>query len=380
MKVVEILGYELRAPMSRPARNALGTLRERSALLIEVVAEDGNSGWGEAPRAPAIVWAYIEGRLGGDVFGGQAGDVSSLWRSVAEARPRGEALLMAASALDIAQWDLRGRMEGKPVAAFLGPTVRDRVRAYASGPFMSLDTDPYRDAVTDAASYVEAGFSAVKLRAGVTPRLDAAIVERLRDELGVGVELMVDVSTAYSRAAARRLAQLCEPSDLAWLEEPLPPLDLHGYDELARWSGCPIAAGERLSELRDFREFLEKGVLSVIQPDLCRCGGFTGGIKIAALAEAYSTPVVPHVFGTSINLHASLQFIASLPGYRCSAVLHYPLFEYDRSDNPLRSLPGEPALSADSTVAIPAAPGLGIDIRRETFEPHVVRTWRLTND
>jgi D-galactarolactone cycloisomerase len=117
-------------------------------------------------------------------------------------------------------------------------------------------------------------------------------------------------------------------------------------------------------------------VLDIVQPDLAICGGITEALRIAALADAFDVPVVPHVWGTGINFYAALQFTSVLAGKRGAAVA-YPLFEYDFSPNPLRSAVGELAVGSDGMVAIPDAPGIGVEIRRETFADFIKNEWQV---
>ncbi len=113
-----------------------------------------------------------------------------------------------------------------------------------------------------------------------------------------------------------------------------------------------------------------------MQPDLALCGGFSEGLRIAALAEAFEVPLIPHVWGTAINFCASLQFAAVLPESRGPG-LRYPLFEVDPSFNPLRDAFGDFPLGADGTMAVPDGPGLGIEIDPRQFAPHVIDHWSI---
>jgi D-galactarolactone cycloisomerase len=378
VKITEIRGYHVRHVMSEPVRNSLGTMAERSCLLIELVTDAGLSGWGEALRSAPAAWALLESELARVVLGQTVpGARTAVRQAIAPYQAGSETVWLAVSALDLALWDLQGKIESRPVAELLGGRVRDRPRAYLSGPFMKPGPDPYRDVRREVDDYLAAGFRGFKVRAGVAPRADGAMTADLRRHVGPGVELMADMNAGYARAAAADALARCEDAELLWVEEPIAPWDTDGYEMLSGASRTPLAAGENLSGLPQFADVLRRHAVGIIQPDLSLCGGFTGAMKIAAVAEAFGTPVLPHVFGTVVNFHASLQLAAVLPGYRRGDGAEYPYFEYDRLEHPLRSLLGEPGVNPDGTITIPDAPGLGIELPRELLHPYTTRTWQL---
>jgi D-galactarolactone cycloisomerase len=137
-----------------------------------------------------------------------------------------------------------------------------------------------------------------------------------------------------------------------------------------------LAGGESLFGLRAFRDYVARGGLEIVQPDLALCGGFSEGLRIAALCEAFDIPLIPHVWGTAINFCAALQFATVLPQARGPG-LTYPLFEFDYSANPLRDAFGAFRLSSTGTVAPPAGPGLGIEVDPAMFQPFVTGRWAV---
>ena len=379
MKIVEINGYWLERAIAEPLRNSRGSIDSRSALLIELVGEDGNSGWGETQRFPAAVWALIESTLGPLLNGKSIFQRNAIWLDLM--RTGGGALTsLAVSAIDIAMWDLRGRIDGRPIADYLGGALRDRVTAYASGPFMTAGDHPYQHVLRDAATYLGQNFVALKLRCGYSPRADAEAIMALRSELGPEVAIMADVNRGYSLSAARDLVHRCSPAGLGWIEEPIDPTDLVGYQQLSSSTQIPIACGESLSELRDFREFVASRAVDLLQPEIYLCGGITGAMRAAAVAEAYNVPCLPHVFGGVINLFASLQLSAVLPGYRLAFGRSYPFFEYDCTDNPLREIVGGLSLNSDGTVSIPVSPGIGVELDKTRLEPFCRQAWHMELD
>jgi D-galactarolactone cycloisomerase len=284
--------------------------------------------------------------------------------------------LMAVSALDIAVWDAASRTAGKPLHALLGGALRERVFAYVSGPFLKPGPDPYRDYAADLETYLKAGFRAIKLRLGTTPGRDGQMAKTVRERIGSEMPLMVDLNQGFSYGTAVDLAQRLVECNVRWLEEPMPHEDLAAYRRLAGQVPIALAGGESLFGVGAFREVVGTNLLSFVQPDLALCGGITEGLKIAALCEAFGIPLVPHVWGTAVNFNASLHFTAVLPEVGGQG-LPCPLFEYDYSYNPLRTLCGEARVDGAGTLAVPDAPGLGLDLTPDRFKSMIVNQWTV---
>jgi D-galactarolactone cycloisomerase len=249
--------------------------------------------------------------------------------------------------------------------------------AYASGPFMAEGGDPYGIYPGQVEQLLRRGFCAIKPRAGANPSADGVMAHALRRQVGPDVALMVDINQGYTTHAAIDSARRMDGAGLLWIEEPLQPEDILGYRAVAHAVPCAIAGGEALGSLAAFRDFLLAGALSILQPDLAVCGGFTGFRRIAALADAFDLPVMPHVFGSVVNFHASLQMAALLPDRRGGGPSPYPFVEYDASPNPLLVVLGEPELGPDGTVALPEAPGIGIGLNAERLAPWTTETWHV---
>ena len=223
---------------------------------------------------------------------------------------------MAMSAIDIAAWDAAARSANVPLATLLGGAVRDSVLAYVSGPFLKPGADPYRDFEADIESYVDAGFRAMKLRMGVAPKKDARLLAKVRERVGADFPLMVDLNEGANYRSALEYGEAFRDADLVWMEEPIGHDNLQGYARLAQGAADGLAGGEALIGIAPFREYLSAGALDIVQPDLALCGGFSEALKIAALADAYEVPLIPHVWGTGINFCAALQFVSTLPNTR----------------------------------------------------------------
>lgn len=377
MRITEIRGFDVSFPLEEPLGNALTFFRRRDALLVQIVTDAGLSGWGESGNSPHAAGAVIRARLAGLVLGKSPADFGRHYQAMTAALgyDRRGAGMMAISAIDMALHDLAARMYGISVAALLGGAVRDRLLAYASGPFFRQGDDPYRAFSREAERYLKRNFRAIKPRGGFSPRADGAMTRALRRVVGDDVALMVDINQGYTARAAIESARQMEESGLLWIEEPVQPEDIAGYRTVARAVPVAIAGGEALGNARAFCEFLSAGTFSILQPDLAVCGGYSGFREIAALARAYDLPIMPHVFGSTVNFHASMQMAAVIEPKRGGGPAPYPFMEYDAMDNPLLGLAPPPPLDADGMLAVPPGPGTGLELAPEKLEPWIVGHW-----
>lgn len=366
MKIIEIRGYPLEAAMSSPVRNSTGVIHRRSALVLQLVTDSGLSGWGETQEDTDGAWGAIASTFARHVLGVDPFDAALDTIAIT---PQSRVHALAASAIDIAVWDLRGRILGLPLADLIGEVHRDQVTAYASGPFMAVDGDPYATMVEQSSTCAARGYSAIKLRCGVTPTADLDVVARVGDHVGEHTAIMIDVNAGYTRDQAVELLRLSKESGLAWIEEPVESTNPAGFAELASLSDVALAGGESLWREQDFAALIGSGGLTILQPDLYLCGGISGMLRLAAMTSAANITLLPHVFGSSVNFAASLQVAAVLeqrgnPNGRC-----FPWFELDQSDNPLRQIGVDFAITETGMLDIPTGPGLGVEFFREQFEP-----------
>jgi D-galactarolactone cycloisomerase len=357
--------------------NALNLFRKRDALLIQIRTDSGLSGWGEAGNSPHGAGTFIRVRLAGLILGKSPAEYGRHFQSMCAAvgYDRRGASMMAISAIDIALHDLAAQMLGISVAALMGGAVRNEVLAYASGPFVRMQPDPYREYQREVDQYLSLNFKAIKPRGGVEPRADGIMANALRKQVGPDIGIMVDINQGYTAAAAIRAARFMEDADLLWIEEPVQPEDVPGYQSFARAAKVATAGGEALGSVRAFRDFLVAGTFDILQPDLSICGGYSGFRQIWALAQAYDLPIMPHVFGTAINFHASLQMSAVLEPRRGGTCAAYPFVEYDMMDNPLLRLAGIPSVSRHGMLTVPEGPGTGLDLRPQQLEPWITDSW-----
>jgi D-arabinonate dehydratase len=286
----------------------------------------------------------------------------------------------AISGIDIALWDLAGKVAKLPLYRLLG-AYRDKVEAYASGGFYQEGKDVTALA-NEAAKAVEQGFRAMKMKIGRNPSTqtnlremlahhdlcvvsleeDLARVEAVRQALGREAKLMVDVNCAWSPALAIQMGKAMEPYNLYWLEEPVATDDIRGSAAVAESLATAVAGYETEVGLYGFRELITQKAVDIIQPDIAWAGGFTECRRIAALAHAYNLMVAPHAFSSAIPLVASMHLLASLPNGL--------ILEFDQNPHALREhLLKEPIrIDREGYVKLPERPGLGVELDPVTVE------------
>ncbi|HEX4746204.1 MAG TPA: mandelate racemase/muconate lactonizing enzyme family protein [Gaiellaceae bacterium] len=347
-------------------------------LVVLVHTDEGITGIGEVDSAPEVVAALIHGDsshavavgLRALLIGEDPLDVERLWQKMYRGTiyvGRRGITIHALSGIDIALWDIKGKVEGKPVSELIGEPRRDRVRAYAS----RLMPDTPEETHAAVAELRDQGFTAVKLGWGPLGRdegFDVELAAAARDAGGDGVDILIDAGLGYVGDVSRatKAARGFEELGIGWLEEPFEPDEYEAYAELADTVDIPVAAGEQDATRWGFRELIERGHVDVIQPDVTRCGGITELLRIAELAESHGVKTVPHAWKSGIIKAASLHVNAVLPDalYQEYCVAGTPI----NTALTVQRLPVE----EDGCIAVPTGPGLGVEL-----DPDVVAELRV---
>ncbi len=370
MKIREIKTYRLDAALAEPFAYSQAWYERRGAMLVEIIGEDGESGWGEAfgpPQLTApIVDFYKPMLVGEDAFATEM-HWQNLYNRLRDHGRKGLAI-EALSAVDIALWDLKGRHLGQPVHRLIGGPLRRRVQAYATGFYRKRGGDPLAYLLDEARQRADEGFCAIKLKLGFGIDQDVRLCRAVRQTVGERMSIMVDANHAYDATAAIQVGRRIEDLDIGWFEEPVPPEDVDGYRQVKAALRIPIAGGEAEFTRWGFRRILVDRAIDILQPDVCAAGGISECKKIADMANAFGVRVNPHVWGTGVALAASLQLIATLPDNPPGLHPIAPLLEFDQSEHPIRmAVLTQPIEQKDGWVEIPAGPGLGIEIDREAI-------------
>jgi L-alanine-DL-glutamate epimerase-like enolase superfamily enzyme len=344
----------------------------QDALIVKVTTDSGIVGYGEVDSAPVAAKAAIEGPfshtattgLGHVLIGEDPFRTEYLWHKMYRANiyggRRGIAI-HAMSGIDLALWDIKGKALGMPVWKLLGGGFTKSLRPYASSLFGATPAETG----DRARRFADQGFTAVKFGwdpMGKDAKTDVALVREARKGLGPDRDLMIDAGLVYDAKTAIQRARAFEEFDPFWFEEPLLPDDYLGYAKLSAATSLRIAAGEEESERRSFLQLMDEGKIDVVQVDLTRCGGFTEAMKIASLAADRGLPVVNHGFTTYLNVAAALHFLASVPN--TLGLLEFVVEE----GTTLRHAISEPIRAVDGRVAVPDAPGLGLQMNEEGMQ------------
>jgi D-galactarolactone cycloisomerase len=296
-------------------------------------------------------------------------DYGAIWQALSNSgvSPR------AISGVDIALWDLMGKVLEMPVYQLLGGKVRDKIPAYASGLFCKDRPNVTQALVDEAKGYVDLGFPAVKMKIGFGEVYDVVNVTAVRQAIGDDVLFAVDANCGYDVGTAIDVGRKIAHNDLFWYEEPLPTDDVDGYLEVKRAMPMRIAGAEALAGRWAFRELIQQRALDIVQPDISIAGGFTECRNIAAMASANYVRVLPHMWGGHIRLAATVHWQATIPDAPDVLNPIPSLFEYDMTENGLRTeLAVNPIQAVDGELPVPDAPGLGIEIDREVLERYTL--------
>lgn len=334
-------------------------------VLVKVETDEpGLFGWGECslPTKPESVAGAVRD-LEKLVLGADPEQWERIWqRMYRHALWRGGPIQTSAlSGVDMALWDIRGKLAGKPVAALLSGPERDRIKAYAT---IGLSRSPevFRERTAEALAM---GFKAVKIyplpavamtEGTAALRQIVACCEAVRDTLGPELDFAIDMHGRPSAALAIRIEAAVRHTSPLWIEEPVPAESNALLERLAQQSVTPIAVGERLFTRWAFRDVLENGWAKIIQPDAANAGGISELVRIAALAEMYGVTFASHNPNGPVQAAASLDLSAYAQAFAMLETRHTNL------DWTAKLSSYVPRVDAEGYLALPAGPGLGLEI------------------
>lgn len=361
LNIVRIETFTYRYPLEAPVVTSFGVMNDRPAVLVRIEDRDGAFGWGEvwcnfpscgAEHRARLVETEFAPRLLGRRFEDPATATRTLeseLRVLAIQTGEWGPLAQCVAGIDIALWDLAARREGVPLADILkGSSASRKVPAYASG----INRDNAEEVIPTMRSL---GYSAFKVKIGLETKHDIEVLKAIADHLGSGEVLMADANQAWDLPAALDFIKRANSLSLGWLEEPLAAdRPLEEWAELASASSIPLAAGENFRGQDMFSLASESSHFSVLQPDICKWGGFTGCLPVAQKILASGRRYCPHFLGAGIGLTASAHLLAAVGGDGA--------LEIDVNTNPLRELLATPLpeIATDGTFQIHEKPGLHV--------------------
>lgn len=367
MKIVDIKALGLRG--RTPEGGWSNELRPDDCVhtLIAILTDQGITGWGSVFTTEDLVAGALK-VLTPLCIGENALEPERVSQRLHQNTfwlGRGGAVTHTVSGIDIALWDILGKVTGQPVGRLLGGRYRERVRPYAS--LLMQDRDKM---CAELSGLRQRGFRAFKIGWGVFGRVDAKtdemIVRAAREAIGTNCQLMVDAGASDAfwphgyKWALNRAAMLAE-YDVTWFEEALHPDALNDYVALRRSAPVPIAGGETLTRRQSFYPWLQQGAFDIVQPDVTKVGGLSEMRRIAWMAEEHDIRLIPHGWNTAVGLAADLQLASSLA--------HTDLIEYISGSPFVDDLTtGGWRLDEHGMLPIPDQPGLGIQINRAALE------------
>ena len=296
------------------------------------------------------------------------------WRASLDFARKG-IMIGAMSGLDMAMMDLKGKLLNVSASELMGGRLRDKLPCYATGMYFRKipETQLLELILKEAADYVGQGYQALKIKIGKNIAFDKQLAVEIRRAFR-SIRLMADANHAYDLPEAIGVGRVLDENEYEWFEEPLSPEFPLLYRQLHNKLDLPLATGESEQTRWGFQTLLTAGGVQIAQPDMGYCGGPSEAIKIRSIASALGVNVIPHVWGTMLNLACATHFLASTyiePG-RTEAV--EALLEIDQTANPMKDEMYAVSLDVeDGMVKVPTTPGLGVEPDRSAMKAFCVQ-------
>jgi D-galactarolactone cycloisomerase len=362
MRITSVDTVVLTAPLVRSIGGSARRppITSRELVLVRIHTDSGVTGYGESYGIGPLIHSIIDQWYRPLLVGRDPLHTEVLWndmyRHTGYHGPKG-LMIEAMSAIDIALWDIKGRVFNQPLFVLLGGTAREDVPCYAASVYLGSP----REAVAQAEAFVEQGFDILKIKVGQGPEADLANVQAVRRAVGENVRLLADANCAYDAKTAIRLGRELDEMGVEWFEEPVAVDDIVGYSIVRQNVPQYVVGSEGEYTRFGFRDLIEHRAVDVVQPDLTRVGGITEGAHIATMAHAAHLLFSPHCWGSVIGLAAAIHLSAAVPNFL--------LLEYDANPNPImEALVGDQLTPHRGRVRLPHGPGLGLDIDEDAIE------------
>jgi D-galactarolactone cycloisomerase len=364
MKIIDIKTIRLRAmvPIEGQVFSRSGIRNSRSATLVQIETDEGITGIGSCSGNGELIEVIIDKVLTPLLIGMDPTEIDAIWDKAyfrgghKEFGTRGVGVVTM-SGIDIALWDILGKVRGVPLHNLLGGKVREKVPVYAT----ALYPEEPSKVAKRARGFAEQGFHGVKIKVGFDLDQDIRIVRAVRQELGKDFVVMTDANQGYTLDVALKATDAFADCGAYWLEEPLFVEDIEGHAILRERGKTPVAVGENLNMCYAFENFIVRGAVDFIQPDVARAGGITEIRKITGMAAKHKVPVSFHTWGDGVALAASVHLAAALQ--ECIVM------ELDYTYNPLREEVLREPVKFENGYLIPLEkPGLGVELDQQALQ------------
>lgn len=358
-KIVDVIVHPLTQTLPRPTVTSWGQYTQVSIVLVEIRTDGGHVGVGEvlARFSPKAYAELIETSLKPMIVGQNPTDISRHWNTMRRALSgrAGGMLIEAIAGIDIALWDILGKIAGLPIHRLLGGVGRTEVPVYAAS--VHWGSDEFMDSEIDR--FLEKGMPRIKVKIANPVKDACRAIERMRKRAGDEVELYVDANWAFSLEQAMEVDCALTDNGYCWFEEPLRPEDELGYERLHEKSVTPLAAGESNYTLDQAMRLVSNRTLSFLQPDVARSGGISETRRMAEYAAAHDVHYAPHIGMSGIICEtASIHLAAAMPN------LH--AMECATEEGPFKTAITGAAPGIDrqqnGMFPVPTGPGLGIEV------------------
>lgn len=376
MKITRVASHVLQYDLPEELGYSQQFYARRTAHLVEVETDEGVTGWGECFGPGNVALAnkgIVERVIQPMVIGDDPMDRDVTWHKVYNLlRDHGQKgmPLQALSGVDIALWDIAGKVVGLPLHKLIGGAHRTRIPAYGYG--MMLKRESLEEHISrfgdEAAKILGMGFRSIKMKVGLGPKADVKLCEAVAAAVAGKGRFMVDANHCYTTSDAFHVGRALEELGAYWFEEPVAPEDLDGYRELRAGLKVNISGGEAEFSRWGWRQILENRGLDIAQPEVCALGGISEYLRVLALAHAHFTPVVNHVWGSAIAVATNMQLLAAMPAMPGGLNPSEPMLEFDTTHNLfLDELLSEPlnirgqVKSEAGYVTVPDRPGIGVE-------------------
>ncbi len=350
----------------------------RNLTFVKVETDEGLTGVGEARslNKDDALLGYLNEAVPRYVLGADPFEIERLVQHMyrGDFGRAGEIAMTGIAVIEMACWDLVGKALNQPVYRLLGGAVRERIPTYANG-WYTVERTP-QEFHSAARLAVTKGYRALKFDpfgAGfyelerAEKHRSIALVEAVRDAVGADVEILIEMHGRFNPVTAVEMIRALAPYQPGWFEEPVPPENLPALkkvSEAAAPLGIPIATGERIHTLYEYRELFELGCADIIQPDITHIGGLLNARKLAAWADAYFVLVAPHNVGGPVSTAAALHLAACTPNFKIQEHFNDFSEEYVK-----QAAPGNPEV-VDGSFPLPSGPGLGVTLDENILRAH----------
>lgn len=365
VKITRVDVFPLAYTLDVPRGDGRGISAPRRTTIVKISTDAGVHGWGQGGRAEVIQNVVAPLLIGEDPR-----DTGRLWQRTFRAT-RGDRATVGA--VDVALWDVKGRLTGMSIAQLLGGSLRDAVPAYAS----LHNYTPARDLSDELASAIRdaqaRGYRGLKMKiGGRSLQEDLHYIRLAREIAGSDMDLIADANQCYTVPLAVKVGRVLEELDFAWFEEPIPNPDVAGYVHLCQTLDVAVAGYEGMGDPARIAPVLQARAIDIYQPDVVGSGGFSVIQHLPTLANAHGVSFTCHVWDSALVQVASLHFLSTLPGWQAESMapIPPPLEVTTLPRQPLNAalLLGAPTVQPDGTFPVPNGPGLGVEVNPETLE------------